>query len=257
MTPPPTDTVSTAPRTLAIVVCVPGPRDRLGPIPDEFDEIEAGLASLRPRWRFVRLDPARDERPVDLGAFDAVVFSGSPSSVNDPDAWIGTLLEQVRGLHAKRVPMVGICFGHQLIAKALGGAVGPNPAGLIAGPVPVHWSDQAPWMQPPRTEVVLRAMHHDQVLRAPAEAEVIASAEHCPVAAFRVGGHVLGTQHHPEMPAAHLSAVLDLLGRQPGTAQRQTVIASARASLDRPTDGALVMGWLARFLEDGGGRGGA
>ena len=236
-------------RTLAIVVCVPGPRDRLGPIPDEYDEIAEGLAPLAASWRFVRLDPARDPEPADLSAFDAVVFSGSPASVNDEAPWIDHLTGQVRALHARRVPMVGICFGHQLIARALGGAVGPNPRGLIAGPVPVRWTAQPQWMQPPRAEVALRAMHHDQVLRLPAGAEPIAEADDCPFAAFRVGGHVLATQHHPEMPAVHLAAVLDLLERLPGLEARKVAIDSARRTLDEPTDGQLVMGWLAAFLE--------
>ncbi|MEZ5660919.1 MAG: type 1 glutamine amidotransferase [Burkholderiaceae bacterium] len=221
--------------SLAIVVCVPGPRDRLGDLPDEYEQIAGGLTPHGAPWRIVRLDPARNPDEIPLQGFDAVVFSGSPSSVNDPDPWIAALMAQVRELHARQVPMVGICFGHQLIAKALGGEVGANPDGLIAGPVAVHWHADAPWMQPARQEVILRAMHHDQVLRLPAGAEVIAEAAHCPIGAYRIGEHVLCTQHHPEMPGSHLNAILDILERRPGRLARRSSMPPAPRWRNRPT----------------------
>jgi GMP synthase-like glutamine amidotransferase len=94
--------------------------------------------------------------------------------------------------------LVGVCFGHQLIALCLGAKVGRAPQGWGTGRMTYQWHDH-PLSQPSgRTEISLLASHQDQVFELPAGATLLASNAFCPVAAFVVGNQVLCVQPHPE-----------------------------------------------------------
>ncbi len=235
-------------RHIAIVSSICTDEFRLAEFDDEVQQIASSLQRCEPTWTFSSFRACEQEFPTELDGIDGVVFSGSPSSVNEPQAWIDGLLDGIRHLHQQRMPMAGICFGHQAIAKALGGQVDRNPGGWCLGAVPVTWSAHAPWMQPAQASLSLYALHKEQVLVPPPGAVITARSAACPVAGFRLGEHIMTTQHHPEMPTGFVAAVLDILERSPEGAALAGAMADARASLALRVDSAVVMRWMANLL---------
>lgn len=217
--------------------------------PDDGAKVAALFGPLRPGWRFETV-PVRDGAlPSGTASHDGYVVTGSIASVNDPDPWIGGLLGFLRAAIAERRPVAGLCFGQQAVAKALGGTVGPNPAGWQIGAVDATFGaasgSPAPWMQPGRETLRLHAAHSEQVLGLPEGAEVIGAGPDCPVGAMRIGSHVFTTQYHPELSAGFMAALLaELAGKlDAGT------LARGGESLAVPAEGPVFGEWLARFFE--------
>ena len=112
-------------------------------------------------------------------------------------------------LNSAKVKLVGICFGHQMIAQALGG----NTEAAIAGwGVGVHASaiiSEKSYMQPPLSSLAALVSHRDQVTHLPADAELLSSSEFCPNSMFQIGEHILAFQGHPEFSKAYSRALMD------------------------------------------------
>jgi GMP synthase (glutamine-hydrolysing) len=134
-------------------------------------------------------------------AADAFVITGSSSSVTERAPWMLRAEALVRDIVSAQVPLLGICFGHQMIAQALGGQVEKNPRGREIGTVRVERrADDPLFAGLPRTFDV-NATHVDAVVKLPPRAEVLATTSLDPVAAFRVGPRVKAVQFHPEFDA--------------------------------------------------------
>jgi len=132
---------------------------------------------------------------------DAFVITGSSSSVTERAPWMLRAEALVREIVAARTPLFGICFGHQMIAQALGGEVTRNPRGREIGTVRVDRAAEDPiFASLPRTFDV-HATHVDSVARLPEGARVLATTSLDPVAAFSVGARVKAVQFHPEFDA--------------------------------------------------------
>ncbi len=132
---------------------------------------------------------------------DAFVITGSSSSVTERAPWMLRAEDLVRSIVAARVPLLGICFGHQMIAQALGGDVQKNPRGREIGTVRLErLADDPLFAGLPRVFDV-NATHVDAVARLPAGAQVLARTALDSVAAFRVGDRVRAVQFHPEFDA--------------------------------------------------------
>ena len=148
-------------------------------------------------WKLVKID-AGEAVPASAGEFSGLAFMGGPVSVNDDLPWIPGELRLIRAAMDEGVPVLGHCLGAQLMAKALGGAVGPNPSKEIGwGRVDVADSEQArAWFGATRSFV---SFHwHGETYSLPPGAECIASSPHCRNQAFVLGPH-LGMQCHVEM----------------------------------------------------------
>ncbi|NEJ69555.1 type 1 glutamine amidotransferase [Rhizobium phaseoli] len=144
--------------------------------------------------------------PDSVESADGWLITGSRYSVNDPDPWIGKLIALIRQIKASGRPMVGICFGHQAIAKALGGAVGENPAGWIAGASEYRTPEGAP-------DRTLLAWHKEQILTLPGEAEIVSGSSACPHAVLRYGDVALTYQAHPEFTADFIRGLVVTRGQ--------------------------------------------
>ena len=116
--------------------------------PRDGEKFTTLLRSVRPNWNYVVYDCTTGTFPSVASECDGYVIGGSPASVNDGDAWIVTLLDFIRELNDSNTPVVGCCFGHQAIAKALGGEVGANPGGWGFGVSPTHFAVSEAWMRP-------------------------------------------------------------------------------------------------------------
>ncbi|MEY2565975.1 MAG: hypothetical protein QOE35_504 [Actinomycetota bacterium] len=211
-------------------------RDRVGDYVDLF-------GALLPEVELVPFDVVRGVVPTAPDACDAWLATGSRHSVYDDLEWIGPIIDFVQRVGAADVPFVGVCFGHQLLAHALGGTVGQAAYGWGAGVRRIDVVRTEPWMQPRRDACRLHFMHQDQVTKAPDGAVVLGCTDHCEVAMFRVGA-MLGVQAHPEFTVAYAEALLtDRTERIGGDRS-----AEALASLTTPTDEAVVGRWMASFL---------
>jgi GMP synthase-like glutamine amidotransferase len=188
------------------------------------------------------VDARRELVEVEPDLVDGYVLTGSASSVLDPDPWIADAAAFVREAVAARVPLAGVCFGHQLVAHALGGRVGRAPGGWNAG---VHeYALAAPLAPDGRAPQRLHAMHQDQVLEPPAGATVWASSPRCPVAGLTVGDTVWTVQGHPEMTTDLVGAIIDLRAETFGP----DLATAARASLATPTDHDAVAATIAALV---------
>lgn len=212
--------------------------------PNDGEKIAARMRALRPDWTYRIWRACDGDLPPGTQGLDGVLISGSPASVNDDDAWIAASAAFVRTLHQRRVPTIGLCFGHQLIAKALGGRVERAPAwGLGVGRV--HFDATRPWMTPPQAQLCLYAVHQDQVTQLPEGAERLGGDPFCPIGSFTVGQHMLTVQYHPEMPRDFLRELLEHLK----DAVPAPAWARARAQVDEAVDADLFFQWMVNFLE--------
>lgn len=169
-------------------------------------------------------------------AADGWLITGSRHGVYEDHDWLPPLEQLIRDICAARRPLVGICFGHQVIAQALGGRVVKFPGGWVVG--------QTAYEIDGRT-VTLNAWHQDQVVGLPPGATVIGSSAGCACAALAYGDKALSFQPHPEFDDAMIGALLDL--RAPGVVP-DAVIAAARERLDGSGDSARIAARIAAFF---------
>lgn len=215
--------------------------------PSDGDRFSQLLLTGRPEWRVSVFDLPKGAFPEDLTGYDGFLIGGSPASVHDGFAWNLRLADLIRKVVAARTPLFGACFGHQAIAMALGGSVGPNPGGWVLGMADTTTLAPAPWMEGGPHQLRMCAAHLEQVTTLPQSASLIGGNDTCPIGSFRIGGHVFTTQYHPEMPHDFIAALIEELA----TDLPPDVITDARASLARPADLDLVQGWIQRFFEMG------
>jgi GMP synthase (glutamine-hydrolysing) len=175
---------------------------------------------------------------------DAFVITGSSSSVTERAPWMLRTEALVREIAAAERPLLGICFGHQLVAQALGGEVTRNPRGREMGAMRVsRIADDFLFAGLPRTFDV-HGTHVDAVARLPAGGELLATTPQDPAAAFRVGPNVRGVQFHPEFDAdvmrGYLQARRDLVRSEGGDPE------ALLANVDVPTAGEAILANFAR-----------
>ena len=195
------------------------------------------------------LDPARDVAVFDVTrgelpdnpACDAYLLTGSPAGVYDDLPWIASLAGFVRAARG-RAKLVGICFGHQLMAHAFGGTVIKSPKGWGIGLHRYDLPRRAAWMDRADT-VTAPVSHQDQVVQCPPDAVVVARSAFTPFAGLDYGD-AISFQFHPEFSAEFGIALIDSRRDLYG-AMGDAAIASYAA----PHDGARVARWIGRFLE--------
>jgi GMP synthase-like glutamine amidotransferase len=137
---------------------------------------------------------------LDLGRSDALIIMGGPMSVNDPDPWVSIEIQAIEEAMRRAIPVLGICLGAQLIAKALGQPVTRNPVKEI-GWYPIHWRNEA------AADPLFHSLHspetlfhwHGETFGLPEGSVWLAYSERCPHQAFRYGTNIYGLQFHPEV----------------------------------------------------------
>ncbi len=182
--------------------------------------------------------------PSDVAECDGWLCSPSRLSTYDPVPWLADAEELLRRIIAAEVPYVGICFGHQLLAQALGGVVAKSADGWGVGVCDYEVVARRAWMDPALDRISLIGSHQDQVMGLPDGAELLFRSDYCPTGGFGVGERAWTLQVHPEFVPAladHLLAGrVALVGAEK--------VAAARATLGRPLDRHAVASWIARFF---------
>lgn len=213
--------------------------------PRDGEKFTTLLRAVRPDWQTTVFSVKDGEFPSDISVFDGTLITGSPASVHDDAPWVAPLLGLIRAITARRQPLFGACFGHQAIALALGGTVGPNPGGWVFGLTQTTVTDRHLWMQDLPDRLHLYAAHQEQVTTLPVGARILTTNPACMVGSFAIGAHVYTTQYHPEMTPHFMSALTHELSEK----LPPQVIAQARASLVRDADRAAYAESIARFYE--------
>jgi GMP synthase (glutamine-hydrolysing) len=178
----------------------------------------------------------------DLFAAEAVIITGSALSVTDPLPWKEPVSAALRELVHAEVPVLGICFGHQLLGHALGGRVGSNPRGREMGTVPlsVLVDDE---VLGKRGSLLVNSTHVDSVVELPPGAAVLAETPQEPNAALRFGPSAWGVQFHPELDAEVMRDYFE--ARQATLLAEGFDLQSAERSLRDAPEAALI---IERFL---------
>ena len=240
--------MTTAQPTRPIVILKTGSthapiRERLG---DFEDWIAAGLNEGGARA--ITHDAQAGEPPPPLSSVAGIVITGSHAMVSDREPWSEALVPWLRDAVAAQVPMLGICYGHQLLAHALGGEVAHHPDGVEIGTVQVRLHATAredPLLGQLPAAFNAQAVHWQSVRRLPPQAVLLACSAHENHHAFRVGRNAWGVQFHPEFSAGALRAYLDGMG--PTLAREGLDAAQISAELKDTPEAASVLGRFAQL----------
>ncbi|MGF1716601.1 GMP synthase [Photobacterium chitinilyticum] len=187
--------------------------------------------------------------PESLDECDAYISSGSKFSVYDNIRWIRTFEAFIHQLYQQHIPFIGICFGHQMIARALGGEVCCSNKGWGLGVANVKLNrdmvSQHGWLTDPKKGYSLLVSHQDQITEPPKDTIVLAGSEFCPYAMTQVGHHFLGIQGHPEFTPDYSHDLIQLRSDNYPPQITQTAL----ASLSQHTDHLAVTLWIINFIK--------
>ncbi|HEY6048976.1 MAG TPA: type 1 glutamine amidotransferase [Sphingomicrobium sp.] len=207
--------------------------DEFGSYPDMFADL------LGPGFEIETFDVQNGDLPQPA-AHGAYLVTGSPAGVYEPLPWIAPLEKFIRKAAGAR--MVGVCFGHQVMAQALGGEVIKSPKGWAAGLNRYDVVHPEPWTNGER-HIAIPASHQDQVVRQPPNTQVVARSDFTPFAALAwTDRPAISFQFHPEFSVGYAKALIEK------RFDRVNDPEAALASLDQPNDNEVVAGWIRKFL---------
>ncbi len=217
-------------------------RDRFG---DYFGMFSRGIQAVDPD---IHLTPYRSylgELPARPEAQDGYLVSGSGASVFEGLTWIRDLMEFVRRCRDQRVRVVGVCFGHQLIAHALGGKAARSRNGWGFGIHRAHLNSNPDWLNADHSEFDLVVIHQDQVEILPPGFSTIASNDFCPHSMITDHDLMLGIQGHPEFSREFCAYRADFRRQQIGERQYQDTMEQLAHNEPQSSE---VLTWVSRFF---------
>ena len=202
----------------------------LGPRSPEFDFFTVGVFKL--------------ENLPPMDALDALLITGSPAGVYEDHDWIMPLEIYIRTAATARKPQVGICFGHQIMARAFGGQVEKSAKGWGVGVHRYEVQERAPWMRPELSQIACAVSHQDQVTAPPSGARVIAGSDFCPNGVLSYAqGPAISFQMHPEFDHEFATALLS--SRKDRIAR--DLYDTATESLNGLSDRTAIAEWIKNF----------
>ena len=158
-------------------------------------------------------DVRQDMYPEDIDAYDFYITTGSKAGVYEDLPWIQEFIEFIRLLDRQKKKLIGICFGHQAIAKAFGSTVEKTDKGWGIGVSVNRIIARPDWMrndlQENKSELCIIVSHQDQVITLPKEALVIAESDFCPYFIVQWNSHILSIQGHPEFSRDYSRAMME------------------------------------------------
>ncbi len=184
--------------------------------------------------------------PKAVDECDAYITTGSRYGVNDDEAWVHQFKDYIAKLYVSKKKLIGICFGHQMMVKALGGKVIKSPKGWGVGVATSQILQSKPWMDKTTTAISLVVSHQDQVSELPDDTQIIAASDFCPFYMLQINNHFLGVQGHPEF-SKHYSK--DLMNARRDRIPHQRVETGIE-SLSLAVDDTLVTRWIVNFLNN-------
>lgn len=220
--------------------------ERFGDYPEIYARL---LNSADPALTFRSFAVLDGEFPASAEDCDGWLVTGSKYGVYEDLPWIEPLKAFLRDIRSSNAPLIGVCFGHQIMAEAFGGAAGKSEKGWGCGAHEYAFVDPPPWMAESGRTFYSHAMHQDQVTAAPADASLIATSPFCEIAALVYGAReapdAISVQSHPEFDAAFAKALVDL---RAGTSLPKEVSDAAYRSIGTPVNNADMARWFVTFL---------
>ncbi|MGI9399760.1 MAG: type 1 glutamine amidotransferase [Rhizobiaceae bacterium] len=207
--------------------------EEYGSYPDMFEQLLEGRG-----FSFKTYSVMDDEFPDKPTECDGWLITGSRHGVYDGFTWIERLEEFIRQAWSATVPVAGICFGHQIMAQALGGKAEKFDGGWSVG--------QQQYVLADGREITLNAMHQDQVTVCPPQAETIASSEFCKFAGLIYGQYGISYQAHPEYSDAFERELISL---RSGITVPKDLADTALASFDQRNDNHEIASQIAEFFD--------
>ncbi len=222
---------------------VPGPlRPRFGAYPPMFRRMfdEAGHG-----FDYDTIPVFEGAALPDPAGLEGILITGSAAGVYEDHAWLPPVRAFVRKAYAAGTPMLGVCFGHQLMADALGGDVRKSEKGWGLGRHTYDVKSRPGFLASDLPALSIACSHQDQVIVAPPEAEVFLGSDFTPNAGLVYrNGRAVSLQPHPEFHDDYTLALAELRrGRAPGH-----IIDAAVASVATPSHSREVAGWLGNFF---------
>ncbi len=212
-----------------------------GEYPDMFIAL---LRHLDPNLEYAVYDVELGQYPVDIDEVDAYLITGSKSSVYEDKPWIIELMEFVRALNRRHKKLLGFCFGHQLVAQALGGKTERSAKGWGVGLHTHRFTTVPSWHDQGDVDLNILVSHQDQVVAVPDSARVLAGSEFCENAVCQIGDHILTFQGHPEFVPQYSRELLSIRRERIGEA----AYAAGVSSLSGIAQGQRVGSWVLNFL---------
>ena len=216
-----------------------GPRETFGDYPAMFRNLLG-----QDTYDYTTYDIANGGLPARVEDFDAYLVTGSSAGVYEPLPWIDPLkafLVSAKG----RAALVGVCFGHQIMADAFGGKVIKSPKGWGVGLHTYEVRRSEAWMDDGPT-IAVPASHQDQVIVPPTGATVLASSDFTPFGMLAYGDQAASIQLHPEFEPAYAKALIET---RRGSRYTEEQADAAIASLAIADDRLRVGAWINRFLQ--------
>jgi len=208
------------------------------------DMFVALLGQVDPDLEFAVYDVEQGQYPADINEVDAYLITGSKSGVYEDKPWIPVLMAFVRELRRRHKKLVGICFGHQLVAQALGGKVAKSHKGWGVGLHTHRFSSAPSWHDQNDLNLDILVSHQDQVLEVAEEARVLAGSEFCENAVCQIGDHILTFQGHPEFVHGLSREIMEFRREMIG----EDVYLAGIDSLQGVHEGKRVAQWIMNFL---------
>ncbi|MGB3210685.1 MAG: hypothetical protein WBB19_08285 [Desulforhopalus sp.] len=218
---------------------------QFGHYPDMIRQMFALVDQVDGSFEFKIFDCRQGHYPDDIDDHDVYVTTGSKASVYDNERWIQQLIHFVDHLNRHKKKLIGICFGHQIIAMACSGRVEKSTRGWGIG-VGVNRIVATPrWMSEETNELNIIVSHQDQITTLPDDALVIAESDFCPYFMVQWSDHFLSIQGHPEWNRDYSRTLIN---------DRRTIIAPERIesgleSLSIAPDNRLFVRWILDFLQ--------
>jgi GMP synthase-like glutamine amidotransferase len=206
--------------------------------------VRKNLAALDKHLEFRHYRIQEGEFPSNLNECDAYLITGSKTGVYDNEPWLEPLAQWIKHAYTHKAKLLGICFGHQMLAHCLGGHASQSHKGWGVGNHMTNIKHLPIWLNDDSNAYQLIYSHKDQVESLPPKGKVLASSDFCEYAAWYIGDQVLSFQGHPEFTPEYFCRLLERRRDDVGS----DLLDQALASIDQPNDSDKILRWMIEFI---------